>query len=235
MNKKIFSANAIKWIALAIMFIDHIGAGILERGFIQVSHTAYAADYFIRAVGRISFPLYAFLLVEGYMHTSSRLKYCLRMALFCIISEIPFDYCFFGRITWDYQNVFFTLLMGLLAMCISGYFVEKAPKEAKVIINITAFAAMAVIAELLHTDYGAIGVALIFLFFIHRESRKAQCLTGGLLFIIYEPPCFVAFFLIFLYNGIKKKDINKFVYYALYPAHLTLYYFIHEFLTARLL
>ncbi len=232
--KKIFSANAIKWIALATMFIDHIGAGILERGFIQADPSMRQLDYCLRSIGRISFPLYAFLLVEGYLHTSSRKKYCTRMALFCLISEIPFDYCFLGGISLQYQNVFFTLLLGLVAMCISGYIEEKSPK-VRVITNITVFAFFALAAELLKTDYGALGVALIALLYVHRKNRMMQCLAGGALFILYEPPCFVAFILIFLYNGIKKKDINGLVYYMLYPAHLTLYYFIHEYLTAVLL
>ena len=126
----VLTSGALKWIALITMFIDHIGAIILEKGAISaynqglptalsydVSLLLSKMDFFIRQIGRISFPIFCFLLVEGFYHTSNRKKYALRLFLFACISEIPFDLCFRGKILeFSYQNVMFTLLIGFLTM-----------------------------------------------------------------------------------------------------------------------
>lgn len=126
----VLTSGALKWIALITMFIDHIGAIILEKGAISAYNQGLPSafsydtsvflsklDFFIRQIGRISFPIFCFLLVEGFYHTSNRKKYALRLFLFACISEIPFDLCFRGKILeFSYQNVMFTLLIGFLTM-----------------------------------------------------------------------------------------------------------------------
>lgn len=126
----VLSGSALKWIAVITMFIDHIGAVILEKGVILAynrqlpSALSYDTSLFLsqidrifRQIGRISFPIFCFLLVEGFFHTSNRLRYALRLALFAFLSEIPFDLAFRGCILeFSYQNVIFTLLFGFLTM-----------------------------------------------------------------------------------------------------------------------
>lgn len=138
-RKKGLSGFALKLVAIITMVIDHIGATIVERsmiarGFNEAAHKGskslnewmnnpisnymlYDLNNLMRSVGRLAFPLFCFLLVEGFEHTKSKKKYALRMALFCLISEIPFNLAFAtGWIALDQQNVFFTLTLGLLAM-----------------------------------------------------------------------------------------------------------------------
>ena len=96
------SSLVLKITALITMIIDHYGA--IFQGNIII----------YRIIGRLAFPIYCFLLVEGYTHTSNIKKYASRLIAFAIISEIPFDLAFFGKIGFEHQNIFFTLFIGCL-------------------------------------------------------------------------------------------------------------------------
>ncbi len=229
-DKKMISADLLKWVALITMFIDHIGAGILEKCYMP---QLLKADITIRCIGRVAFPIYCFLLVEGYKYTRSRWKYAGNLLLFAFISEIPFDFLFRGGLTLSYQNVYFTLLIGMLAMIFAGMIEEKKLKMGFVL-EILVFAMAAVLANIIKTDYHGWGVALIaILFFTRNLKRIYTCLlaTGFVvctalcaLISISEMVGTVAFVLIFLYNGERKGTINKYVFYSLYPIHMALYY-----------
>ena len=124
------SGTTLKYIACITMLIDHIGASCIEAGIllpalaagaascggIPVS-TLLAADRVLRYTGRLAFPLFCFLLVEGFVHTHNVKGYLGRLVLFGILSEVPFDLAFF-RTPFDpsAQNVYWTLALGVLAM-----------------------------------------------------------------------------------------------------------------------
>ena len=113
------SGTALKRIACLSMLLDHIGASLLENGlFKQGSFWPgdVQLDGVLRLAGRLAFPIYCFLLVEGFLHTHDFKKYALRMLGFALISEWPFDWAFFSGVYWGHQNVYFTLLLGLLAI-----------------------------------------------------------------------------------------------------------------------
>ena len=102
----------LKVIAVVSMLIDHTSAVILE----QISGLENPA-FLMRIIGRLAFPIYCFLLVEGFYHTRSRAKYAGRLFLFALISEVPFDLAFSRRMCdFSSSNVFFTLLFGLLVI-----------------------------------------------------------------------------------------------------------------------
>ena len=143
-SKKGLSSFALKWIAIITMFIDHTTAVIWERHIaakgIGVSGSIDGLiDLLFRGIGRIAFPIFIFLLVQGFMHTRSKSKYALRLALFAIISDIPFDFAICGQSffdiktmsliensrCWYYQNVFFTLTLGFLFMCFADFIYKK--------------------------------------------------------------------------------------------------------------
>lgn len=130
-KKRGISGSTLKLIAIFVMLIDHIAATILEqtllsRGFFNYNTVAsidaaniqlYTIYRFMRGIGRLGFPLFCFLLVEGFVHTRNKGKYALRLGIFALISEIPFDLAFHGNAFYfEYQNVFFTLLIGFLVM-----------------------------------------------------------------------------------------------------------------------
>ena len=141
------NAFQLKCIAIVTMFIDHVGA-ILFPG-----------ELIFRYIGRISFPIFCFLLIEGFSHTRDIRKYMILLAIFALISEIPYDLAF--RHTWfdiERQNVFFTLLIGIVMM----YALERCatwPEKAIVVI-LSMW-----IAVVLKTDYNFKGILLISFYF----------------------------------------------------------------------
>ena len=138
LQKRSLTGFAVKIIAIVTMFIDHCGAVFVERKIWQIQWTNPAwqddslyktlniVDDVMRSIGRLAFPLFIFLLVQGFMHTRSRLKYAVRLGLFALISEVPFDMAFMNKtFTMSYQNVFFTLLLGFLFMCTADFIYQK--------------------------------------------------------------------------------------------------------------
>ena len=128
-----FSGNSLKLIAMVTMLIDHIGASFLagvlrymnqtgiEQSVLAAWYPNYSKLYYLywglRMVGRISFPLFAFLLVEGFYHTHSVKRYAGNLAVFALLSEIPFDLAFDGVLfSLKSQNIFWTLLLGLITI-----------------------------------------------------------------------------------------------------------------------
>ena len=130
-ERKGISGSTLKIIAIITMLIDHIGAGVLGRllvvrgmneaadlnAWIDANSTLVITYQMMRFVGRLAFPIFCFLLIEGFEHTHDVKKYALRLLSFCLVSEIPFDLLFNGKILeFGYQNVFFTLFIGLMVM-----------------------------------------------------------------------------------------------------------------------
>ncbi|MDR1766514.1 MAG: conjugal transfer protein TraX [Lachnospiraceae bacterium] len=112
--KRGLSGFALKMIAIVTMLIDHIGYVSVFVFPYRLGNGEYYFYHIARTIGRVSFPLFCFLLVEGAIHTSSRIKYAWRLLVFALISEIPYNLAFYRRISdWTMQNVFLTLLIGL--------------------------------------------------------------------------------------------------------------------------
>ncbi|MCR5744108.1 MAG: conjugal transfer protein TraX [Lachnospiraceae bacterium] len=242
MERKTLSGAALKYIAFATMFIDHVGAGFVARmGLPENLQFIYIA---MRFIGRIAFPIFIFLLVEGYTKTKSKVRYGARLLVFALISEIPFDLLFMlndvqlasGQFIEFYgQNVLFTLLLGIIAMAAMDY-VDKMTEGlsdrpsfllVRGGINIFIVAVFYAIGEyVLRCDYGGWGVVAIAVMYYLRENRYLgvfiMCVT---LFLptrnIGEIPCLFSLLALVAYNGERGKQ-NKWVGYLFYPVHLLL-------------
>lgn len=181
-KKRGISGSTIKIIAVLAMLIDHTAAAVLVRqlfanGLREIAGAGIAAQqqwvfdnatlYLVytvmRAIGRLGFPIFCFLLVEGFQRTRDVKKYALRLGLFALISEIPFDLAISGRLPlWGYQNVYFTLLLGLLALCAYGFFAgyEQAetgkdlPGILRMILTVTSVITPAAVAVCIDNLYG---------------------------------------------------------------------------------
>ena len=224
------SGSTLKCIAIVTMLIDHIGAVVLARLLLtgDGGPNTYQVYLAMRDIGRIAFPIFCFLLVEGFEHTKDRKKYALRLLAFAIISEIPFDLAFCGKvIDFAYQNVFFTLFIGLVTMIAFHEVEEKQewnPFLRGVLLAVIVLAGMG-IAYLMQTDYDAKGVMCIMALYVFRKMRGLQILAGCIAFCWWELPALVAFIPIAFYNG-KRGWNMKYVFYAFYPLHLLVLYVV---------
>lgn len=247
-EKKGITGSTLKWIAVITMFIDHFGAAVLGRYMSYsdsmiyllpgASTEAAAAAWksanlpvliiytIMRSIGRIAFPIYCFLLVEGLHKSKNIKKYAGRLLAFALISEIPFDLAFKGKLFYfGYQNVFFTLFLGLVTIAVIDYIRKKVTKIfPAVILSVAAAAAGIFLAVLLHTDYDGIGVAIIIILYIFYKRRVARIVAGCLAFI-WEITAPLAFIFIGFYNGERGKQM-KYFFYAFYPMHLLLLYLV---------
>ena len=226
--KKGISGSTLKIIAIISMLIDHIGAIVIgENSSLQFLY------YSMRIVGRIAFPIFCFLIVEGFKYTRSRKKYGIRLAIFALVSEIPFNLAIQGKILYmGYQNVFFTLLIGLLVM--QGFAIIEEKKEDRKFIPMMLVLFLGVIlAELLRTDYGGGGVVAIAVMYAFRHSARKSMLGGCLILTVMAPVQVVGLvnlLLIKFYNG-KRGLSLKYIFYLFYPSHLILLYMIRNFFT----
>lgn len=241
------SAAALKWIAIITMLIDHVGASLLYGHAVYPTgwlggtrygwgESLWSRDFYmvLRMIGRLAFPIFCFLLIEGLIHTRSRWKYFLRLALFALISEIPFDLAF-ERTWWSLknQNVFFTLALGLGAVAAWDWLTEGNAPDCRPLRGLVAIltAATAALAALwLKTDYGALGVALILVMYLLRDKPwgrdlLAFAVLGAMVLIGHshwiEVLGAVSFPLMHLYNGQRGRQ-NKYFFYFFYPVHLLL-------------
>lgn len=237
-GKKGLAGSTLKLIAIITMFIDHIGAAIFENTAISnrvmrygdSTYMAYVmVDLVLRLIGRIAFPIFCFLLVEGFLHTRNVKKYALRLGLFCVISEVPFDLAFFQQIVnLDHQNVFFTLFIGLLVLAGIRQFEKEGIKNG--IMRVICVVAGVVLARLLRTDYDAFGVCVIVLFYIFRSRpvlRDISTMTVLVVCNILEVTGIIALIPIHQYNG-KRGFSLKYFFYLFYPVHLLLLYGIGQ-------
>lgn len=134
---KFVSSAVLKYIAMVTMLIDHIGAsGLIFLMFnIGISMRMY---YISRMIGRVAFPIYLFLLVEGFVHTKNIKKYIIRLTLFAILSEVPFDMAFWGGfVNMQHQNVMWSLLICVIMLC--G--IKKYPDFSVIFVGIGCFTA----------------------------------------------------------------------------------------------
>lgn len=226
------SGTTLKLIACITMLIDHIGASCLEAGLLvpliasgtfstdPAAASLLQMDRVLRYIGRLAFPIFCFLLVEGFLHTHDFKKYALRMLGFALISEWPFDWAFFSGVYWGHQNVYFTLLLGLLAM--KALDTSQTPEGMPALKGILGAAACILAAALLHCDYDVLGLALILALYMTRKDKRAQCIAGAV-FSLFEPVAPLAFGLVWFYSGERggSSKLEQWAFYWFYPVHLS--------------
>lgn len=230
------SGSTLKLLAVITMLIDHIAAAVLFRMWRVGRGSQELIEMYrlMRDIGRFAFPVYCFMLVEGLEHTRNRWKYAIRMGVFALVSEIPFDLAFSSKVLeFGYQNVYFTLTIGLVTLIVierieSGDIWRTDPMKAallKTVLTVLAAAGGMVLAALLRTDYGWMGVACILILYFLRRSRVWQLCAGYAAFVLLlgEFAALPAFVLLSLYRG-KRGFSGKPFFYGFYPVHLILIY-----------
>lgn len=257
--KKGIPGSTLKMIAITTMFIDHIGAVIFERilavkglywlntsdieafsSFMEKNGLIYILDTVFRLIGRLGFPIFCFLLIEGFLHTRNVWKYAFRLFLFSLISEIPFDLAFRGELfNTGYQNVFFTLLLGLLALIFIQMAEKKLPgkKVLQYLFVIPVTVVFMLIAGMfIKCDYGSMGVLTIVVMYLFHKQRVWE-MAGGCVVLscmsLSEITAFFAIIPVYKYNGERGLRL-KYIFYAFYPVHLLILYLITYFWVLRM-
>ena len=208
---KCLSGSALKVIAVISMTIDHVALYVMAENLGMQDLWLYDV---LRGVGRLAFPIFAFLVVEGYLHTHNIYKYVMTLLLTAFVSEIPWN--LLGQ--HDSHNVLFTLLLGLVSISIT----DRFPKQSwKLIIPSCS---MAVVANVANTDYSWHGIGLMTVFFLFR-NKPFFIFLFGLPFLIefglVGTSCGILICL--AYNGergfVQGKWL-KYIFYIFYPLHL---------------
>ncbi len=217
----------LKILAILTMTIDHIGVVI------------YPDQAILRVIGRISFPLFAYLAVLGMESTSNLRNYLMRLLIFALISQIPF-FLAAGIGPFDTLNIFFTLFSGVLFLSL----LKSPSTEANLVAAVPVLASV-----LLNFDYGAYGIASISCMYILRKNIKygivALLLLNGVFFFLLQTQIFslLALPLILLHDtdfSLERKRLvsrkiyprwRKYLFYVYYPLHLTVLYLVKIVIT----
>lgn len=211
-----FNGKTLKWIAMWSMFFDHMGLLLFS------SHPLFV---WFRTIGRLAFPIFCFLLVEGFLHTSNRKRYGQNLLFFAILSEPAFQLAVHPPQTWFpfFHNVFFELFFGLLLLTALQKADAASPNPPLRSIGIVAF--FACLTLLLQCDYHAYGMIFLALLYWYRTGR-ISLLPPTLFAALFSAGFFCAATLsmplLSLYNGTRGRQRHKYAYYWFYPVHLLL-------------
>lgn len=229
----------LKVLAMIFMLLDHLWATIVP------------GNGWMTAVGRLAFPIFAFMISEGYAHTSNFKKYAKRLFIFGLISEIPFNLMGSGSLINPFhQNVMFTLLLGLLSI----REIDRFKQDIRVktgILCLLKVALILLIGAVGFVDYGAMGILVIIAFYLFRDIKLGwafQLASLVLLFIVFfkgfqivipiagheilfpmQGFGVLAMIPIWLYNGKKgaNSKLIKQAFYWFYPVHMAVIYLIY--------
>lgn len=243
---------SLKIIALVSMLLDHTAKVLLPTG-VLIPYVGVSGDLFLRtmmmAFGRLSFPIFAWFVAEGCRKTKHPGKYLLRIGVFAILSELPFQYCFYGAavrgVSLGCHNVMFTFLLAVGAIMIGEAFAKQFPLWIKLIPAVFAVA----LGWYFRTDYNAWGVLLVLLLYYIPEERERLLMLLGwitvfqliwhgwngaelswlsgkdqglLLQWLIE---ILAVPILACYTGEKGRG-SKWLFYLFYPLHLTVLYLL---------
>ena len=234
------SQEMLKLIACVAMLIDHTGAALvvpteaIYHSDVELYTTLAWINLVMRCIGRMAFPIFCFLLVEGVYHTRNPKKYVQRLAVGMVLSEIPFDLAFFpDGISWAHQSVMVTLLLG----CILVLQMNRSKGFWKLLWIVPFYFA----AEWLHTDYGGDGILLIALLALAKGRKHEKWWQLAAMFLLYWDFSFTSRYYnldiylpmnrlplmaavpILFYDGRKLTYSKKvqWAFYLFYPVHIT--------------
>lgn len=236
-----FSHNALVIIAMFTMFLDHFAFIIIQGGKLYGYDPALYQNAIklpeaqkwlilykiLRMIGRISFPLYSFLIVEGFRKSSNVFKYIIRILTLAIVSEIPFDLMIFNKLgveCFQVQNVLWTFFVALI-MLSTIKLISNWPAPLSVFPAVIA----AIITFFIRSDYWLEGIILTYIFYMFRHDLNMKCLlalivTFAMTYTKYHGAGALSIFFIYFYDGTKGYLDLKRIHYLFYPLHILVLY-----------
>lgn len=238
------SSNQLKVIAMITMLIDHIGFMIIGNGklygYSQTLHSYVlildsAKNWLViyrilRVIGRISFPIYTFCVVEGFLRTHNLFKYILRLLILAIMSEIPFNLmCFNKFFSIEGQNVIWLYVLGLISLSIIK--VSNKSKKITGFVTVLIVAIATFLAYYLKIDYGHYGMILLFFIYFTRNDKLYRDMSIALIsFFLSFNNDFgsgaLSTLFIHYYDGTKGRFDLKWLFYLFYPVHMLILFFV---------
>lgn len=239
LSKFDISSAGLHILAMVFMLCDHLWATVIP------------GNNWLTCIGRLAFPIFAFMLVEGYFYTRNLKKYALRLLIFALISEIPFNLMYISSPLYPlHQNVIWTLLIGLGMIHLNEKAKDRKPLAVSFIRVGTVFLG-ALLGLVSFADYNAAGVLMILVFYFFRGNHW-WCYLGQLIGMYYinfvmlqglvypitvfgfsiEIPqqglAILSLIFIWLYRGRKGYSSRWFqqLCYWFYPAHMLLLWLI---------
>ena len=220
---RFLSGSAIKLLALFAMLVDHTAKRILVNypWFVEPLYRLGSTDVswyvLCESFGRIAFPLFCFLLVEGFVHTHDRRAYAVRLLIFALVSEPIFDLCrSLTPFDMSYQNVFFTLFLSYLGLLALEELRDRPALQAVCVIG------LALIAMGSMCDYGPRGYAMVLILYVLRREPLVKTALGCCV-MTSTWRAGLAFIPINFYDGSRgfiRGRVLKYAFYAFYPLHL---------------
>ena len=222
---QVLDGTLLKLLAMVSMVFDHVG------------DMFFPEQTWMRMIGRLAMPIFSFCIAEGYAHTRDKNKYMLRMGLFAIVSELPFDLAFSRGLDWGHQNIMLSFLISILALRSFDWLLGEANPETgkfkagRAALGVLAVLVMAGLALLLKADYTLFAVIAVFLFYVlrHRHPVLRSAVGVGFLALTrtvgYYSATGLSLIPLLLYNGKKGRGL-KWLFYAFYPGHLLLLYLL---------
>ena len=227
---KILSGSTLKVIALVSMTCDHLAAYLwngteaLRRPLLSAIGFQVTGCDLMRGFGRIAFPLFAFLLTEGFRHTRDRLRYGCGLLAFAFLSEIPWNLAASGSPVYPVQNIFFTLTLGYAGICALEYLKDDRPM---LLLTLAGLLALSIVSG---ADYGPAGFGFIILMHVLRSAPVPRALIGSTM-LPRTWQAGLAFIPIAMYDGRRgfiKGRALKYAFYLYYPAHLLAIYYLKQ-------
>ena len=236
LNNIRLSCNALKLVACIFMLIDHIGYGIIHNYMVvhgmdllpDTYKTLNTVYEIFRGVGRLAFPIFCFFLVEGFLRTSNVKKYAIRLFVFALVSEIPFDLGLYGAMfKWDHQNIILTFFIALLMLISIRYLESNVLALSRPVVYLTLFCAVVAFADLayiLKTDYSWKCMLLVAVLYFFRKAGTARLLCGAVS-TCWEKYAPISFLLLYFYDpSVRPK--HKYAFYIFYPLNFIIIYII---------
>lgn len=227
---KCLSGSWLKLIAVVSMLIDHTAHILwwddpaMLAPLFTLAGRSVSLYWLARKVGRLAFPIFCFLIGEGWRHTRSKEKYARNLALFALLSELPFNLMAAGSLVCPgKQNVFVTLFLGVLLLWIYD-------RNWKELWKALGFLVVGAAALLLKADYGIAGAVLVPVMYALGDKPALRALVSYPL-LSGGTAAFCAFAPITLYNGKRgfiRRPWLKYGFYLFYPAHILILFWIRN-------